>query len=139
VPGTALFAAGMLGLVAFVSSDPAYWSVLFPANVAVGLGVGLTFSTLGSAANAYLPPNRFAMGSAFNATCRQIGAALGIAVAVALLGQPGSPGFVGSFDIAWTFIAATSIASGAVILFAYRRPAGAPEPDVELVPALSGD
>jgi EmrB/QacA subfamily drug resistance transporter len=139
VPGTAMFAAGILGLVAFVPAEPRYWAILFPANVATGLGVGLTFSTLGSAANAYLPPNRFAMGSAFNATCRQIGAALGIAVAVAILGRPGSPGFVESFDTAWTFVAAMAIAAGLVILLAYKRPAGAPEPDVELVPVVSTD
>jgi EmrB/QacA subfamily drug resistance transporter len=139
VPGTGLFAAGILSLVAFIPSEPDYWRYLFPANVAAGLGVGLTFSTLGSAANAYLPPNRFAMGSAFNATCRQIGAALGIAVAVAILGQPGSKGFVESFDTAWTFVAVMAIAAGSVILLAYKRPEGAPEPDVELVPSLAGD
>jgi EmrB/QacA subfamily drug resistance transporter len=139
VPGTLLFAAGILGLVAFITPEPDYWRVLFPANVLTGFGVGFTFSTLGSAANAYLPPNRFAMGSAFNATCRQIGAALGIATAVAILGRPGTPDFADSFDTAWTAIAIAALTSGALILFAYRRPPGAPEPDVELVPSLVTD
>ena len=139
VPGTVLFAAGILGLVAFIDPTPDYWRVLFPANVVAGFGVGFTISTIGSAANAFLPPDRFAMGSAFNATCRQIGAALGIAVAVAILGRPGSADFAASFDVAWTFIAVTSLASGALILFAYRRPPDAPEPDVELVPAIAAD
>ena len=139
VPGTVLFAAGILGLVLFVSPEPDYWAVLFPANVLTGFGVGFTIATLGSAANAFLPPHRFAMGSAFNATCRQIGAALGIAVAVAVLGRPGTRDFVASFDTAWLFIALTALAAGALVLFAYRRPPDAPEPDVELLPAVAVD
>ena len=139
VPGTLLFAAGILGLVAFIGVEPNYWAVLFPANVLTGFGVGFTISTLGSAANAYLPPHRFAMGSAFNATCRQIGAALGIAIAVSVLGRPGSAGFVASFDTAWLFIAGTALASGAVILVLYRRPDAAPEPDIDLMPSLVVD
>lgn len=122
VPGTLLFAAGILALVFFVGEEPNYWPVLFPANVLTGFGVGFTISTIGSAANAFLPPHRFAMGSAFNATCRQIGAALGIAVAVAMLGRPGTRDFVDSFDLAWTFIALTALASGALVFAFYRRP-----------------
>jgi EmrB/QacA subfamily drug resistance transporter len=139
VPGTVLFAAGILGLVAFVDVEPNYWAVLFPANVLTGFGVGFTISTLGSAANAFLPPDRFAMGSAFNATCRQIGAALGIAIAVAVLGRPDGPGFVRSFDRAWLFIAGTALLSGLLILTLYRRPSEAPEPDEALLPALATD
>lgn len=139
VPGTLLFAAGITGLVLFLRPEPNYWSVLFPANVLTGFGVGFTISTLGSAANAYLPPDRFAMGSAFNATSRQIGAALGIAVAVAVLGRPGGPDFVASFDRAWTFIAATALLSGLLILTLYRRPPDAPEPEVPLLPAVALD
>jgi hypothetical protein len=51
----------------------------------MGIGVGSTISTLGSASNAYLPPQRFAMGSACNATARQIGAAIVVDVVAALL------------------------------------------------------
>ncbi len=139
VPGTLLFAAGILALVVFIRPEPNYWTVLFPANVLTGFGVGFTISTLGSAANAYLPPARFAMGSAFNATCRQIGAALGIAIAVAALGRPDAPDFEATFDRTWIFIAVTALLSGGLILGFYRRPSAAPEPDVELSPAIATD
>ena len=79
------------------------------------------------------------MGSAFNATCRQIGAALGIAVAVAVLGRPGTRAFVDSFDVAWTLIALTALAAGALVFAAYRRPPDAPDPDVEVLPATVSD
>ncbi len=138
VPGALLFATGIIGLVLFAGREPDYWAVLFPANVITGFGVGFTISTLGSAANAYLPPTRFAMGSAFNATCRQIGAALGIATAVAIIGRPGTPGFAESFDVAWSAIAVTAVAAGCLILFWYRRPAEAPDSDIDLVPSVAG-
>jgi MFS family permease len=122
VPGTLLFAAALLILATRMGPTPHYWTVLFPASILTGIGVGFSISTLGSAANAFLPPTRFAMGSAFNATCRQVGAALGIAIAVALLGQPGRPDAAAAFDRTWVVLATTSLAAGAVMLLFYRRP-----------------
>jgi EmrB/QacA subfamily drug resistance transporter len=122
VPGTLMFATALLVLAARMGPTPQYWTVMFPASILTGVGVGFSISTLGSAANAFLPPTRFAMGSAFNATCRQVGAALGIAIAVALLGQPGRPDAAAAFDRTWVVLAATSLAAGTVMLLFYRRP-----------------
>jgi EmrB/QacA subfamily drug resistance transporter len=116
-PGAGLFAVSTWWLLAMAGPEAAYWGLWFPSSVVMGAGVGLTISTLGSASNAYLPPQRFAMGSAFNATARQVGAALGVAVAVALL-----DGTLAGFDRAWLFIAGTGLASGAVMIGLYRRP-----------------
>jgi len=120
VPGIALFTTGIVLLLAFADAEPAYWTLYFPAMVLTGTGVGLTISTVGSASNAYLPPDRFAMGSAFNATCRQVGAALGVASVAAL--RAGSDDPLAGFDRSWWFIAVTAIASGAVMAAFYRRP-----------------
>jgi EmrB/QacA subfamily drug resistance transporter len=128
VPGTVLFALGIGLLVVGADARADYWSVFFPSSLLVGLGVGLTIATIGSAANAYLPPTRFGMGTAFNATCRQVGAALGIAVVVSILDEPSPAEVGGSFDRAWVFIAATVLASGAVMLALYRRPSTVPVP-----------
>ena len=127
VPGTVLYAAGLALLAWRISPDADYWGVMFPSNLLVGAGVGLTISTLSSASNAYLPPTRFAMGSAFNATVRQVGAALGIAVAVALLGT--ADGDVqAAFDRTWVVMAAIALMAGAVMFALYRRPLAAAEP-----------
>jgi MFS family permease len=138
VPGTLVFACGLLSLAARMGPEPHYWSVMFPASVMTGIGVGFSISTISSAATAFLPPTRFAMGSAFNATGRQVGAALGIAIAVALLGRPGRANVGATFDRTWTFLATMVLASGAVVLLGYRRPAGAPEPDVSLLSSAAG-
>jgi MFS family permease len=126
VPGTFLYAMGLALLAFRLELEPNYWTSMFPSNLIVGAGVGLTISTLSSASNAYLPPTRFAMGSAFNATVRQIGAALGIAIAVALLGTGGSVSE--PFDRTWLAMAGVAIAAGVVMLTLYRRPVAAVEP-----------
>ena len=122
VPGALFFAAGCALLIR-LPLEPDYWRAYFPAFLVVGLGVGLTISTIGAASNAFLPPDRFAMGGAVNATLRQIGAALGIAIAVALLGEPTSPVAVGrAFDHAFTFVAFAGLAAGLLMWALYRPP-----------------
>lgn len=137
VPGTVLFAAGMALLSLRIHPDPNYWSVFFPSSILTGIGVGLSISTLGSAANAFLPPTRFAMGSAFSSTCRQIGAALGFAAAVSLLGTPGRPDAQAAFVRTWGILTGVILLSGLVMLLFYRRPVSAPEPDVPILPGGS--
>ena len=127
-PGAVLFAAGILGYVLFLDREPNYWGVFFPGNAVVGTGIGFTISTLGSASSAFLPPSRFAMGSAFNATARQIGAALGIAMVVAVLGSPSAGGTDVAFDRAWGILAAFGLSSGLLMLALFRPPARAEVP-----------
>lgn len=136
VPGIALFTAGIAIQLVGSGAEASYWSTYFPATVLTGIGVGLTISTVGSASNAYLPPDRFAMGSAFNATCRQVGAALGIAAVTALrAGTDAGDGLLVGFDRSWTFIVVTAVLSGVVMAALYRRPtdaevrAASPVPD----------
>lgn len=102
-----------------------------------GIGVGFTISTVGAASNAFLPPTRFAMGSAFNATVRQIGAALGSSIAVAVLGSADNIGAARASDRAWIFMAVMSFAAGLLMLTLYRRPISAPQPDLAGRPAAA--
>ena len=63
------------------------------------------------------------MGGAVNATLRQIGAALGIAVVVALLGEPATPAAIGAaFDRAFTFVAVAGLAAGVLMWALYKPP-----------------
>jgi EmrB/QacA subfamily drug resistance transporter len=122
VPGTLLFGLGVGGSAMWLPTEPAYWSRYFPLYALTGVGVGLTISTIGAASNAFLPPDRFAMGGAFGATVRQIGAALGTAVVVALLGVRPE---IGDYDSCFVFIAGTGVASG-LVMWALYRPAISP-------------
>ena len=67
-----------------------YLSHWLPASWLVGLGVALTFPVLSSAAVSGLPAVRFGIGGAIHQTARQLGAVLGVALLVAILGTPTS-------------------------------------------------
>ena len=121
-PGAVLFAIGITFYAIRLGPDPEYWGGFFVGNAAVGIAVGFTISTLGSASSAFLPPTRFAMGSAFNATARQVGAALGIAMVVAILGTPSADEAVAAFDRAWVVLAAFGLSSGLLMLALFRPP-----------------
>jgi EmrB/QacA subfamily drug resistance transporter len=131
-PGGLLFAAGCLVFAARTGATPHYVSEFLPATLLTGAGVGLSFAAWGSAAVAELPPSRFATGSAISATSRQIGAVLGIAVLVAVIGTPSPEHAVSTFHTAWELMAIPSAAAGLMALALGRVRARNPEAVVAL-------
>lgn len=129
VPGTLLYAAGLL-LMRDVPATPDYVSGWLPAQLLIGTGIGLAFPTLGSASVADLPARQFATGSAFTAAARQVGAVLGTALLIAILGDPQSlDAAMTAADDAWLFGIAASLSSGAAALFLRTGSSGAPADD----------
>ena len=116
VPGALIFGAAMLLFRARVGLHPDYLGAWLPAAVLSGIGVGLTLPTLGSAAAASLPPERFGTGSAVSSTSRQIGFILGVSVLIALLGTPDRGNVLATFDGAWAFAGACAGAASLVCL-----------------------
>jgi hypothetical protein len=98
-----------------------------------GTGVGLSFSSMSSAAVAELPHARFATGSAIASTSRQIGAVVGIAILIAILG--GRPGGnpLPTFRHAWWMMVGTGAAAALVSTALGRVRARHVELAVELV------
>jgi EmrB/QacA subfamily drug resistance transporter len=121
VPGALLFAAGQLWFATRVGPTPAYLEQWLPGLLLGGLGIGLAFPTLGSAAAATLPAAHYALGSAVNATARQLGAVLGVSMLVAVLGTPTPAQAAAAFDRTWTAIGVVSLAA-AITSLALRRP-----------------
>jgi MFS family permease len=103
-PGGLLFAAGTAYFATRIGAAPHYVTGFLPGTILTGLGVGASFAGFGSAAVAELPPARYATGSAISATTRQIGAVLGIATLIAVLGDRPA---LADFQSAWTLIACT--------------------------------
>jgi EmrB/QacA subfamily drug resistance transporter len=132
-PGGLLFAAGCLVFAGSIGATPHYASEFLPATLLTGTGVGLSFAAWGSAAVAELPPSRFATGSAISSTSRQIGAVLGIAVLVAVLGTPRPEDAVSTFHTAWTLMAIPTATAG-VLAIALGR-VRARDPEAVLAPA----
>jgi MFS family permease len=127
LPGGLLFAAGCVVFATATGATPHYASEFLPATLLTGTGVGLSFAAWGSAAVAELPPSRFATGSAISATSRQIGAVLGIAVLVAVIGTPRPEDVVSTFHTAWVLMAIPATAAGLTALALGRVRARNPE------------
>lgn len=124
-PGALLFVAGQLWFATQVGPSPAYLRQWLPGLLLGGLGIGLALPTLGSAAAATLPAAHFALGSAINATARQLGAVLGVSMLVAVLGTPAPAQAAAAFDRIWTAIGLVSLAA-AIASLALRRASSTP-------------
>lgn len=124
VPGTIFFAAGVMVLRS-AGAEPDWLGLWLPGSLLTGIGIGLAFPTLGSAAVRDVPVDRFATASAVNAAFRQVGAVLGTAILVAMVGEPATLAAALSVsDSAYLFSVFAALAAGAVTLA--LRPAPMP-------------
>jgi EmrB/QacA subfamily drug resistance transporter len=87
IAGSLLCAAGGLWFFLVPGVDPDFLRDWFPGMFLTGVGTGMALPSLSAAAVARLAPNRFGVGSAVNQAVRQIGAVLGVAIAVAMVGR----------------------------------------------------
>ena len=86
--GGLVFASGFAVNLSLLSATPDYAGSFLPGFLLGGIGVGLVLGPLPAAATMSLPADRFATGTAVFGMARQLGAAIGVAVLVALLADP---------------------------------------------------
>jgi EmrB/QacA subfamily drug resistance transporter len=122
VPGALAMAAGTTWFATRTGAAPSYWDEFMPGTVMVGLAIGFALPTLGAAGAASLLHHQFGSGSAVGATARQLGAVLGVAVLVAVLGEPSPAEALGAFHRSWMVIAATAGAGALLSLGLAGRP-----------------
>ena len=135
--GSVLLTFGTVMFSLVLDPTPNYVVDLLPWMIVTGAGVGCSMSTLSAAASAFLPPAKFAMGSALNTTMRQVGSALGAALAGSLVISASrvleeaartktAPVFTDAvfadFDRAWQVMAAIYLVAGLVMLARFRKP-----------------
>jgi EmrB/QacA subfamily drug resistance transporter len=87
VIGSLVFALGGVWFSCVPGVEPDYLRTWLPGQLLNGIGVGMVMPSLAGAAVAHLPPAQFGVGSAVNQAVRQIGAVLGVALTVALVGH----------------------------------------------------
>lgn len=112
VPGGLLFGAGALLLALSTGPGRAYASTMLPGMLLAGSGVGFTFPAFGSAAVSELPPDRLATGIGVSGTFRQIGAVVGVAGLVAILGAASSA--LDGAHLVWTLVGAGGLAAALI-------------------------
>ena len=119
--GALLFGAGSALWIALIGLEPDYWTRFFPAMLIGGSGVGLALPAFTIAATATLPPAKLATGIGAQTMFRQIGATLGVAAFVAVLGTPAPGTVIGAYNDTRYFMIAVAGAAAAALALIPRR------------------
>lgn len=109
--GTLVYSAGCTWYALRAGTHADYVVDWLPGTALTGLGIAMAFPTLTTAAVEALPPRLYATGSGVNATARQLGGVLGVAVVIAIIGQSAVAGDHGAFVDAWAFAASAAALS----------------------------
>jgi EmrB/QacA subfamily drug resistance transporter len=123
--GGVAIAASFVWPLAFVDATPNYAGAFLPGFLVGGIGVGLVLGALPGAVTASLPPERFATGTAVYGMARQVGAAIGVAILVALLADPAPADLLPALQRGWVFMLGTGVAVFTLALSLRPSPAGA--------------
>jgi EmrB/QacA subfamily drug resistance transporter len=114
--GGFVFAAGCLWFITQVGTTPDYLSEILPGQILTGTGVGLLLPSFTATAAATLKPDQLSTGIGVQTMCRQIGAALGLATWVAIVGTPSPDDALDAFASGWAFMATTAVLAGLALL-----------------------
>lgn len=116
VPGALVWAAGMAYFATQLGVSPDFLGGWLPGMAILGVGAGLTFPTLSGAAVGSVPGPRFAVATSLNSVARQVGAALGVAILIAIIGKPSPLQALKAFEHGWLFAGACFLGGSLVCL-----------------------
>lgn len=123
IAGTLVWALTLLWMRAAIGPVPDFAGHWLPAMVGLGLGAGISFPLISAAAITGAPGERFATATALNSVSRQLGAVLGVALLVAIVGTPTRATMLAAFDRGWLFAAACIlVATAGCLLLGRLRP-----------------
>ena len=118
LPGALISAAAGVWLATRVGPEPAFVAEWLPATVLMGVGVGLGFATVVAVCVRDLGPAELGVGSGMSATTRQLGAVLGVAILIAILGPAPD---AAAYDAGWWAMAALALAGVVPVALIGRR------------------
>src|SRR5437667_4995905 len=130
--GALVLGAGML-LFLRTAADSDYVTVLIPAMLVTGVGVGLAFVSVTMAATAGVPDRDQGIASGLIGTAQQVGMAVGLAILVNIAGSvtrvslpQGAGAVIAGYHQAFVIAAAISFAAAIVALIVIKRPLALP-------------
>lgn len=121
IAGALTYSCGCIWYILRAGTSPDFVHVWLPGTVFTGVAVGFALPTLTSAAVSAVSADRVATASAVNSMARQLGAVLGIAILVTVVGRPDPAAALAAFQNGWTF---SAIATGLAVLGAIWLPRG---------------
>ena len=129
VAGGLLWGGAVMWFVERVGTTPDFAGEWLPGMVLLGIGAGTLFPNLSGTAVASAPGESFATATGMNSVARQIGAALGVAVVIAIIGTPTPATAYAAFQHAWTFGAVCLFVAGlGCLLVGHVKPGQSPAP-----------
>lgn len=112
-------------MLLFLDPEGSYWTDLLPPVLLIGLGFGLSYSALNSSALVGVPAEHLGQANAVFTMLRTLGGAIGVAIAVAMLGDrtAGTPALerelVAAFDRAFLALGAAALIAAVVFRVAF--------------------
>jgi EmrB/QacA subfamily drug resistance transporter len=119
LPGALISAIAGVWFALRVGPEPAFVAEWLPGMLLMGTGVGLGFATTVAVCVRDLGPAQLGIGSGMSATTRQLGAVLGVAILIAILGP--APG-AASYDSGWWAMAGLALVAVVPVALIGRRP-----------------
>jgi EmrB/QacA subfamily drug resistance transporter len=116
VVGLVLFGLGATWYATQTDASASFVAHWLPGALLTGSGAGFVFPALSAAAVVSLPPNRFSEATGVLIVARQIGAVLGVALLVAVVGSPSPAAALDAFHSGW-IVAIVSSGVAAVVSF----------------------
>jgi MFS family permease len=113
--GAACWALASAAFALTIGPSAQWTTHWLPPALLTGVAIGLILPVQSGAAVASLPAARFGLGSAINASFRQLGAVLGVSLFVALVGDTRTA-TAGDYHRAWWVLGAIGLASGLILL-----------------------
>lgn len=115
---------GSLHLV-FTDTEPNYLLGILLPGLFIGLAAGCSFAMLVGATMRDVPPSQFGMGGAGRTTIFQLSIAVGVAIAIALIGTPDSPdALLDGIRNVWRFAVVLWVLQALTFTFAFpKKPA----------------
>ena len=120
LPGAAISTVAAVWLATQVGQERAFLAEWLPGMLLMGVGVGLGFATIVAVCVRELGPAQLGVGSGMSSTTRQVGAVLGVAILIAILGPAPA---ADAYDSGWWAMAAIALLAVVPVALVGRRPA----------------
>jgi EmrB/QacA subfamily drug resistance transporter len=121
VLGSWLPVAGTAWMAINLTPEPRYLFAFLPGTTLIGIGMGMVLGVSNSAALRDLPHDDLSAANATFNTMRSLGMAIGVAVAVAIIGDLERVDLVAAFDRAWLVFTLIMAAAPVVLAIWYPR------------------
>jgi len=142
--GALVLGAGML-LFLRTAADSDYVTVLIPAMLVTGIGVGLAFVSVTMAATAGVPDRDQGIAAGLIGTAQQLGMAVGLAILVNIAGSvtrvslpQGAGAVIAGYHQAFVIAAGISFVAAIVALLVIKRPSAPPTVGVAVMQGSAG-